>query len=74
MRMDETTRALVRAEAAKAWPTFTKNEQSLVRFGMFPAERIEALEAIIGKDTPGLCREVAVALMDCAKADGGMRA
>jgi hypothetical protein len=46
-----------------------KSQMACVRIGMFPAEIMQAAEkgGFNGKD---LC----VALMDCAKADGGMRA
>lgn len=46
-----------------------KNEQTGVRFGMFPAGKMQEAEAegYNGKD-------LAVALMDCATNDGGMRA
>lgn len=53
--------------AARLWATFTKDERTLVRFGMFPAEKMPDL------DRDGT-RRLAVALMDCAKRDGGMRA
>lgn len=49
------------------WNKFTKDEKNLVRYGMFPADRMRAAEAdgYGGKD-------LAVALMDQAKKHGGM--
>lgn len=66
-------RQLIAARAAQVWQTFTKNEKNLVRFGMFPAERMAALDQEFSH-LRDCGRLVAVALMDCAKADGGMRA
>jgi hypothetical protein len=61
--------------AGVLWAGFTNQEKTLVRFGMFPAEKMATAEAELrlhaGRDT---VRLLAVALMDCAKADGGMRA
>lgn len=72
---DDTTLQLIAAEATKVWQGFTKGEKSLVRFGMFPAGKMEELEGkfpdVQSGDRGRLC---ACALMDCAKADGGMRA
>lgn len=74
-RIDETTHNLINAAAAIAWHGFTKDEKVLVRFGMFPAEQMEALEAQFPEVHRGdRSRLLAVALMDCAKKDGGMRA
>lgn len=74
-RLDDGVLTLMAVEAAQAWQQFTKNEKALVRFGMFPADRMRELEAkfpaVRGGDRSRL---LAVALMDCAKADGGMRA
>jgi len=62
--------AAAQQTAARLWASFTKDEQTLVRFGMFPAEKMhEAEMAIGGRDATRL---LAVALMDCAKGDGGM--
>lgn len=63
-------RALYAAHAAQLWHGFTKDEKTLVRFGMFPAEKMKTFDAAGLTDT----RLAAVALMDCAQADGGMRA
>lgn len=54
--------------AAELWATFTDNEKTMVRFGMFPALKMPK------KQTADETRRLAVALMDCAKRDGGMRA
>ena len=74
-RYDEPTLQLIAAEAAKAWQGFSANEKALVRFGMFPHSKMEELEGkfpdVQSGDRGRLC---ACALMDCAKADGGMRA
>lgn len=64
-------RIVAAAVAARLWAGFTKDEKALVRFGMFPAEKMKAVDEIGGRDAHRL---LAVALMDCAKADGGMRA
>ena len=69
MRTTDLDRQLAAAKAAELWPTLTKNERAMIRFGMFPAERMRAAEAE-GINQHALC----LALMDCAKADGGMRA
>jgi hypothetical protein len=62
-------RALAAEWTARRWPQLTKNEQSLIRFGMFPA-------AVMAEgEREGLNgHALACAFMDCAKADGGMRA
>ena len=52
--------------AAQLWAGFDKNEKTGVRFGMFPAKKMEPY-AHLGN-------ELAVALMGCAERDGGMRA
>ncbi len=56
-------------KAQEIWKSMDANEQTLVRFGMFPAGKMQEAEAegYTGKD-------LAVALMDCATNDGGMRA
>jgi hypothetical protein len=62
-------RELARAEAervaAELWAGFDKNEKTGVRFGMFPAKKMEPHKH--------LGNELAVALMGCAERDGGMR-
>lgn len=74
-RYDETTLQLIAAAAAQAWTTFTKSDQTLIRFGMFPADKMQQLEARFPEMHSGdRSRLLAVALMDCAQKDGGMRA
>lgn len=64
---------VARAIAARLWLGFTADEKALVRFGMFPAQKMHEAEAELGATRDGT-RLLAVALMDCAKKDGGMRA
>ena len=59
----------VKAKAAQIWASFDKNEKTGIRFGLFPAVKMREAEAE-GFNSKDLC----VALMDCAKNDGGMRA
>lgn len=59
----------VDAKAREIWNGMDKNERTGVRFGMFPFGKMTAAEKE-GFDGHLL----AVVLMDCAKADGGMRA
>ena len=63
------SRELAAAKAVQMWQAFTANEKAGVRFGMFPAGpmREAEKEGIDGRD-------LAIALMDCATKDGGMRA
>ena len=58
-----------RAKAQKIWDNMDDNEKCGVRFGMFPAGKMQDAEAegYQGKD-------LAVALMDIASKNGGMRA
>jgi hypothetical protein len=58
----------VKTKAAQIWASFDKNEKAGIRFGLFPAATMRMAEAE-GFDQKDLC----VALMDCAKNDGGMR-
>jgi hypothetical protein len=67
----EMDQAIATTTAVRLWAGFTKDEKNLVRFGMFPAEKMRAAEAEIGSDKDTV-RLLAVALMDCAKRDGGM--
>lgn len=63
--------AIAATVARRLWTGFTSNEKAGVRFGLFPAEKMkDAVQEIAGRDAHRL---LAVALMDCAKADGGMR-
>jgi hypothetical protein len=62
------------AKAQVMWDSFTDQEKTLVRFGMFPADKMKAAEA---ETLEGEClhwdgRMLAVKLMDCAKRNGGM--
>lgn len=68
-RSTDDERALAAVWTAERWPRLTKNEQTLIRFGMFPAEVMREGENL-GLNGHAL----ACAFMDCAKADGGMRA
>jgi hypothetical protein len=70
---DQLERAEVAQLAARMWGNFTKDEKTLVRFGMFPYAKMLEAEQGITHITEG-SRLLAVALMDCAKANGGMRA
>lgn len=69
MTAEQTMRELCKAKAAEMWAAFTKNEKTAVRFGMFPAGPMQAADKE-GFDG----RLLSVALMDCATADGGMKA
>jgi hypothetical protein len=60
-------RAACARKAREMWAAFTDAEKALVRFGLFPAEKMLAAERE-GHDG----RLLAVALMECAEADGGM--
>lgn len=65
----ETLKHLATAKAQELWDSFNANERAGVRFGMFPAKPMrEATDA--GHDS----RLLSVALMDCAKNNGGMKA
>lgn len=57
------------AKAPVMWLAFTENEKAGVRFGLFPAEAMREAAAE-GHDS----RLLVLALMECAKRDGGMRA
>ena len=61
--MDETTQTYAQA----LWESMDDNQKAGVRIGLFPYEKMSAAEkaGFNGKD---LC----VALMNCAKQDGGM--
>lgn len=61
--MDQIDKALAQASAIQIWADMNENEKSLVRFGLFPARLMD----------PKLnLSNVCVALMDIAKAKGGM--
>lgn len=57
------------AKAREIWDSMDDNEKTGVRFGMFPAGRMQDAESdgYNGKD-------LAVALMNIAEEEGGMRA
>lgn len=57
------------AKAAQIWQGMNDNEKTGVRFGLFPADKMRPAEA---EGFYG--RKLVLALMDQAKADGGMRA
>lgn len=66
---------MVNAKAAELWGAFDDNEKTLVRFGMFPAAKMEKAEAeLVAAEID--CREsgrlLSVALMEIAEANGGM--
>lgn len=58
---------IIDAKAQELWDQFNESEQHGVRFGMFPAGPMTEAEKQ-GYDG----RLLALALMNCAKADGGM--
>lgn len=58
-----------KARAASLWIKLDKNQKAGIRFGMFPLKEMAIIESE-GFDSHAIC----LALMDCAKADGGMRA
>lgn len=61
---------VVREKAEIIWRDMDKNQRTGVRIGLFPAEVMREAEAegYTGKASTDL----AVALMDCTKANGGM--
>lgn|GEM_PF-3407565 len=61
--------AEITPKAEAMWAEFDDNEKTAVRFGMFPATKMSAAEAL-GYDT----RRLALALMALAERNGGMRA
>jgi hypothetical protein len=65
----EASKLAAKGKAQRMWAEFTPNQRTGVRFGMFPAAEMRAAEQE-GYDG----RLLSVALMDCAAADGGMRA
>jgi len=60
-------RAACARKAREMWAGFADAEKALVRFGLFPGEKMRAAEE---EEHDG--RLLAVALMECAQADGGM--
>lgn len=71
--MDNLERAEIAASAAVLWASFTDNERGMIRFGMFPAGKMQAAERELSHIRDHT-RLLAVALMNEAKRDGGMRA
>jgi hypothetical protein len=68
--------AIAATIARETWARLTDQERNLVRYGLFPSRHMSEAETLLlrqvaTRDGPRL---LAVALMDCAKADGGMRA
>jgi hypothetical protein len=63
----EALRLAAAQKARQMWAEFTANERAGVRLGLFPYEKMMSAEKE-GHDG----KLLAVALMDCAKADGGM--
>lgn len=61
--------AIVEAAARVAWSEMTEKERAIVRFGMIPIEAVRKHEPKSIRDS---ARLFSVALMGCAKADGGM--
>lgn len=60
----------IKAAAKLAWDKMDKNQKHGIRFGLFPFEVMEANKYGNRDDD----RVFTCALMDCAQADGGMRA
>ena len=56
-------------KAKEIWDAMDENQQTGIRFGMFPAEVMRDAEAEGYKG-----KELCVALMDMASKNGGMRA
>lgn len=69
MRMSAEEKAQITAKAKLLWHEMDANERTGVRFGLFPAIKMQVAES---EGFNG--RELCIALMDCAKSDGGMRA
>jgi hypothetical protein len=69
---------LIKQKAAESYKTYTKDERLLVRFGMFPAGKMKALDAELLEmaaqdlfpmfDSQDLARLSAVGVMDAANA------
>lgn len=56
------------AKAQEIWDSMDANERHGVRFGMFPAAKMQAA------DKEGYGNELSIALIDIASKNGGMRA
>lgn len=70
---DEQDNALIRHMAAGQWVLASASQKTVVRFGMIPKEMLDEQFQVIGQ-LPDHHRLLALALYDCARADGGMRA
>jgi len=62
------TESAAQVAAAILWDRFTEDERNLVRFGLIPHWTVSEYPIDITVD--GL--DLSLALMDCAKQDGGM--
>jgi hypothetical protein len=62
-------KAAAEKKATEIWAIMDSNQKTGVRFGMFPAEIMREAEK---QGIDG--RELSIALMDCAKKNGGMKA
>ncbi len=69
----EQDRALIRHMAAGQWVLATENQKLIIRVGMIPKEMHDEAVQVLG-ELPDFHRLHAVALFECAKIDGGMRA
>lgn len=67
--MEKKTQAEIDLKAADIWAAMDRNERHGVRFGLFPALKMNEAERE-GFNGRLLC----IALMNCAEKDGGMRA
>lgn len=64
------------AKAQTIWKGMDADERQLVRFGMFPAGKMEAADkeqAALGEVPREFSKDLACALMKCAETNGGMR-
>lgn len=62
---------LIKHAAVVQWMKLTASQKAVVRFGMIPIETVDEVKTTLG-DVPDFHRLFAVAMMDCAKHDGGM--
>lgn len=69
MSDDKFMRLTCRQKAERMWAEFAASEKATVRFGIFPADKMKAAD-----DEGYDGRELAIALMDQASRDGGVRA
>ena len=71
--MNHDNNALIRKMAAGQWILASENQKNVVRIGMIPKEMADEQFEVLGK-LDDHYRLLALALFDCADADGGMRA